>query len=126
TSAYWWGNAISKSQANYKGALLIEGKDTKESVTRWTLPVTSFSPNGWGLFNVHGNAREWVQDCYKDSYSAAPQDGSAVHDFPGCRRGVRSGSWDYGPMDLRSAFRDWDGQNSRDYFIGFRVARTLE
>jgi formylglycine-generating enzyme required for sulfatase activity len=126
TSPYWWGEVISKSQANYRRAAIESGKDKRALTQVGTLPVDSFKPNPWGLYNVHGNAREWVQDCYKDSYLGAPSNGSAVLDVPGCRRGVRSGSWDYGPKDLRSAFRDWDGFNSRDYFVGFRVARTLE
>ena len=125
TSPFWWGAEISTLQANYSGKSSSAGGD-KGQYRQRTLPVDSFKSNPWGLYNVHGNAREWVQDCYKESYLGAPSDGRAVPEFAHCKRGVRSGSWDYGPQDLRSAFRDWDGQGSRDYFVGFRVARTLE
>src|SRR5262249_40178947 len=40
------------------------------------LPVDSFKPNTWGLYQVHGNVDDWVEDCYHSSYAGAPGDGS--------------------------------------------------
>ncbi len=37
-----------------------------------TLPVKSFQPNPWGLYQVHGNVFDWVEDCYHDNYTGAP------------------------------------------------------
>jgi formylglycine-generating enzyme required for sulfatase activity len=43
----------------------------------YTAPVGAFSPNGFGLYDVHGNAWQWLEDCWHGSYSGAPADGSA-------------------------------------------------
>ncbi len=75
-----------------------------------TLPVGSFQPNGFGLYDVHGNVFEWVEDCYESSCSS---------------RVVRGGSWVSPADDLRSALRDWNTATFRNVNIGFRVARTL-
>jgi len=89
-------------------------------------PVGSFQPNAFGLYDVHGNAWEWVQDCWNDNYNGAPSDGSA-RTTGDCRyRVVRGGAWWTYPRHLRSANRGSASHDSRDYFFsgGFRVGRT--
>ena len=39
--------------------------------------VGSYAPNAFGLYDMHGNVWEWVEDCWKDNYRRAPRDGSA-------------------------------------------------
>jgi formylglycine-generating enzyme required for sulfatase activity len=90
-----------------------------------TAPIGSYKPNEWSLHDVHGNVWEWVQDCYADSYQAAPHDGSAAKETSGCARVVRGGSWNYDPQRLRSAIRNRNAPDFRSDVIGFRVARTL-
>ena len=92
-----------------------------------TRAVGSYPPNRWGLYDLHGNVWEWVQDCYHDSYTGAPQNGSARLDscLARGRRVLRGGSWDNDPRSLRSADRGWNGASYREYDLGFRVARTL-
>ena len=83
-------------------------------------------PNAFGLFDMHGNVREWVQDCRHENYTGAPTDGSAW--TTGCRdnyRVLRGGSWGSVPSGLRSAFRNWDTPVYRDGGGGLRLARTL-
>ena len=89
------------------------------------LEVGSFAPNGFGLHDMHGNAPEWVQDCFENTaYDDAPVDGS-VHTPRDCRnRAVRGGSWADHPMVLRSAHRSY-GLPGERRDNGFRVARTL-
>jgi formylglycine-generating enzyme required for sulfatase activity len=87
--------------------------------------VGNYDANGFGLQDMHGNVCEWVQDCYVDSYTDAPQDGSAVKDYDKCKRVNRGGSWGDYPKYLRSASRRWDTPTSRYSMVGFRVARTL-
>jgi formylglycine-generating enzyme required for sulfatase activity len=55
--------------------------------------------NPWGLYQVHGNVWDWVEDCYHDSYRGAPADGTG--------RVLRGGSWNKAPLLLRSANRSW-------------------
>jgi formylglycine-generating enzyme required for sulfatase activity len=119
-TAYPWGNGIGKNNANCIGC-----------ESRWDgrrpSPVGSFAPNGFGLYDMHGNVWQWVEDCYHADYDGAPQDGSAWIEGADChrRRVDRGGSWLFGPPILRSAIRDWGTISTRNNNLGFRVARTL-
>jgi formylglycine-generating enzyme required for sulfatase activity len=89
-----------------------------------TSPAGSFAPNGFGLFDMAGNVREWVQDCWVDNYRGLPTDGSARPDPATCtRRVARGGGWSSSPPWLRSSARDWASTNMRLNTVGFRVAR---
>jgi formylglycine-generating enzyme required for sulfatase activity len=89
-------------------------------------PVGSFAPNAFGLYDMHGNAWQWVEDCYHENYSGAPTDGSALT-FGDCgRRVLRGGSWNNDSRDLRAASRDGGIPGSRGGNDGgFRLGRTL-
>ena len=73
----------------------------------FTSPVGSFAPNAFGLYDMHGNAWQWVEDCYHDNYRGAPTDGSAWTTGDCGRRVCRGGSWidDPGALRGRSASR---------------------
>ena len=126
---YWWGDG-SSSQCRYANGAdassgLDWGVDCDDGYSR-TSPVGSFGGNSFGLHDVHGNVWEWVQDCWNDSYTGAPRNGSAWESGECSLRVLRGGSWFNGtPRDLRSAVRyglvAWD----RHVDNGFRVARTL-
>ncbi len=91
-----------------------------------TAPVGSFKPNPYGLYDVHGNVWEWVEDCFNDSYVSAPTDGSAWMQGDCNRHMLRSGSWiDARGGSLRSGHRGRMDADSRSYNKGFRVARDL-
>lgn len=94
--------------------------------SKQTLPVGTFKPNHFGLYDMHGNVSEWVQDC--DSvYAFAPTDGSAV-ETGNCWRVYRGGSWRSPEQDLRAARRRFAVPNSLEGLtdqVGFRVARVL-
>ncbi|MGE3709024.1 MAG: SUMF1/EgtB/PvdO family nonheme iron enzyme [Hyphomicrobiaceae bacterium] len=97
-----------------------------DGVSEQTAEVGRYRPNAFGLYDMHGNVWEWVQDCYQKSYTGAPSDGTAAPDEPSCTRVLRGGSWRYGPPNLRSADRNGLlSAGSRSDFIGFRLARTL-
>jgi formylglycine-generating enzyme required for sulfatase activity len=88
-----------------------------------THPVGQRKPNAWGLYDMHGNVWEWVQDRYGD-YPAGPvtdPTGSAS----GKRRVLRGGSWSYNAGFTRSAFRNYFNPGFRYNDVGFRVARAL-
>jgi formylglycine-generating enzyme required for sulfatase activity len=116
---YSWRDEIGTSNANCSGCGSLW--DNKQ-----TAPVGSFSPNLFGLFDMHGNVSEWVQDCYQANYNGAPTDGSAQPGRNCVRRVVRGGSWGNLPSSLRSSSRL--GANSSFQFegYGFRVARDLK
>ena len=88
-------------------------------------PVGSFPANPFGLYDVHGNVSEWVEDCHNGSYEGAPSDGSAWTTgicFARVLRGSDGGGQWY---DLRAASRNWSHTDDRHFYNGFRVARTL-
>jgi formylglycine-generating enzyme required for sulfatase activity len=91
----------------------------------YTAPVGSFVPNAFGLYDMHGNVRQWTEDCFHPSYTGAPTDGSAWTSAACAIHVLRGGSWGYRPARLRSAARDGTEPTLRRSFTGFRVARTL-
>ncbi len=85
-----------------------------------------FPPNAFGLFDMHGNVCEWVQDTWHPDYLGAPNDSSAW--IQGGRRGwrgIRGGAWDYLPRLLRTSWRDALPETIRRDNVGFRVACDL-
>ena len=91
----------------------------------YTSPVGSFKPNAFGLYDMLGNVGQWVEDCYRDNYNGALDDGSVIT-TKNCSQGVtRGGSWIIVPRILRVAVRDQFGRSDRSFGVGFRVARTL-
>ncbi len=89
-----------------------------------TAPVGSFEPNAWGLYDMHGNVREWVEDCWHESYEGAPEDGRPwlqENDGDCGFRVLRGGSWGDARGGARSAFRYGYSPVGRLDLIGFRV-----
>jgi formylglycine-generating enzyme required for sulfatase activity len=116
--AYSWGDEIGKGNANC--ADCGSPWDAKQ-----TAPVGSFAPNAFGLYDMHGNVWEWVQDCYHRDYDGAPPDGSVSIGGDCGDRFVRGGSWNSNPQELRAAYRGRDVIDDRSYYLGIRVGRTL-
>jgi formylglycine-generating enzyme required for sulfatase activity len=91
-----------------------------------THPVGTKTTSAFGLHDMHGNVREWVQDCYAETYSAGqPSNGSAYQGGSCSYRVGRGGAWATYQQDLRSANRDGDQPTRSLDAVGFRVARTL-
>jgi len=124
TTPFWWGTSIATSQANYDGAGTYGG-GPKGEVRHRTVPVDSFLPNPWGLYQVHGNVSEWVEDCWHESYDGAPSNGSSWTSGNCIRRVTRGGSWFNPPVLIRSAARWGYGPFGRLPTLGFRAARAL-
>ena len=92
-----------------------------------THPVGQKQPNGFGLYDMHGNVWEWVADCYNASYHGAPNNGEAWTSEDCKYRVMRGGSWflfaDRLPSGHRIRVLPW--LNKGGSTMGFRVARTL-
>ncbi len=86
-------------------------------------PVATRKPNSWGLFDMHGNVYEWVQDCWHDNYKGAPDDGSAWQTDKCQFRVLRGGAFGVQARFLRSAVRIRSGPGDKFGDFGFRCAR---
>ena len=115
---YSWGNEIGSNRANCSG-------DECGDQWAYTAPVGSFAPNAFGLYDMHGNVWEWVEDCGNHSYAGAPSDGGAWLSGDCAWRVLRGGSWLNEPRNLRAANWSWYSTGNRGSSFGFRVARTL-
>jgi len=119
STKYSWGNDIGNNKANCDGC--GSQWDNKQ-----TAPVGSFAPNAFGLYDVHGNVWEWVEDCWHTNYEYAPDDGSAwSHVCDGYNKVLRGGSWNNIPLSTRSAYRNGNSPADRSFSDGFRVSRSL-
>jgi formylglycine-generating enzyme required for sulfatase activity len=126
TTPFWWGSSITPKQANYNSSYVYRGGGSKGAYAAQTVPVESFAPNPWGLFQVHGNVWEWTEDCWNDKGRGSLDNRAARTQNADCdRRVVRGGSWYDSPVFLRSASRGNYPSNNRSDSFGFRVARTL-
>jgi formylglycine-generating enzyme required for sulfatase activity len=98
-----------------------------DTVAYGPLPVGSLKPNPWDLFDMHGNAWEWVEDCWTPQASEIPTDGSAFARPEHCETGVvRGGSFAAASSRVRSAMRSPMPIGAHHYNNGFRVALSLD
>ena len=120
-----FGQTISDSQANFDATKIYgDGQAGRQRGT--TLPVGAFPPNAFGLFDMHGNVLEWIEDCYAENYaSGQPSDGTPFASATCAHRIARGGSWANDASLLRSALRAGDPATARMKNLGLRVARDL-
>ena len=110
---YPWGDEPGKDKANFWGS------SSKFKLKR-TGPVGSFPANAFGLCDMIGNVREWVEDRWHADYQGAPDDGRPW-DGSGEARTVRGGSWNSPSYYCRAACRNRDAPSTRQDDLGFRV-----
>jgi formylglycine-generating enzyme required for sulfatase activity len=103
TTPFWWGSSVTPVQANYNGNYVYRGGGAQGEYRERTVPVDSFAPNPWGLYNVHGNISEWTEDRWYDSNSGNPGNGDArTRTGDSSNRVVRGGAWGNDPRNLRA------------------------
>ncbi len=120
TTQFAFGESLNTSQASFTPDRSCRSCGLKE--------VGSYQPNAFGLYDMHGNVVEWVQDVYSRSYENLPTDGSAnltIGDMLKVRV-LRGGAWAFGESDLRSAKRRFQGQDQSFHWDGFRVVARLK
>ena len=134
TTPFHYGETITSQLANYNASYTY-AKEAKGEYRGETTDVGCFPPNGFGLYDMHGNVWEWCADSWHDNYKRAPIDGSVWIDGILSRLinnnnndycSLRGGSWNSDPRYCRSASRAY--YLARDIIsnvVGFRVARGV-
>jgi formylglycine-generating enzyme required for sulfatase activity len=112
------GSCLSANDANYKGKFPYEGC-TVGTFQEKTMPVGSYAPNAWGLYDMHGNVWEWCADWY-DVYPTSPQS-NPQGPLSGSYRVFRGGSWDEIAWGCRSAQRLYASPIALNNGRGFRL-----
>jgi len=136
-----WGDTITHSLANYYVALSSDGKKNlysydlsttslwhptyKTVTTPYTAPVGSFAANGYGLFDMAGNVREWCWDRYNDAYYATSPATDPHGPDTGTNRMLRGGDWGSTANSNRVAYRYSGGvPGTKSNRFGFRTVNT--
>jgi formylglycine-generating enzyme required for sulfatase activity len=117
TTAYHWGADVRAGKANCE--------DCGGTPTKHTLPAGSFPANDFGIYDTAGNAAEWVEDCWNESYRDAPHDGSAWVQGQCDLRVLRGGSFSSNATAVRPTARFRYDHNVRFFTSGFRVVREV-
>jgi len=91
-----------------------------------TQPVGAKKPNPWGLYDMHGNVYEWCEDWFDSDYYGKSDEEDPRGPRKGSYRVDRGGSWYNSPQNCRSAYRYYYTPSLRNYYLGFRVARSFD
>jgi formylglycine-generating enzyme required for sulfatase activity len=91
-------------------------RDITQGREEYVHEVGEKRPNPWGLYDIHGNVKEWTDDWYYGSYSAQPK-------LNPLEKVIRGGAWDYPAYGARSAFRSFLLPTRSSNSIGFRIIR---
>jgi formylglycine-generating enzyme required for sulfatase activity len=131
STRYWSGD----DDASLKGVANVADESLKAKLAAnaprcegwddgqpFTAPVGSFKPNRWGLYDMHGNVRQWCADWYDSSYYRSSPRQGPKGPAAGTRRVWRGGSWLTDARLCRSAYRFGDEPTFRHASFGFRVA----
>ena len=144
TTPFHFGETITSELANYNASVVYQEEAAGKSKGK-TTPVTTFSPNAFGLYDMHGNLWEWCLDYWNNNYEGAPKDGSVrdknilevvwdknILDIINVLlrgrgfRIIRGGSWNFDPRYCRSACRySYFDSDDQDH-VGFRLALSVQ
>ena len=120
TTPFHTGETITSGLANYDGTQAY-GKGRAGKFLRRTTPVGNFSPNAFGINDMHGNVGEWCIDWFGEKYDVGADKTNPKGPDAGTCRVLRGGSWYDGPRNCRSASRYWLAPDGKLSDFGFRV-----
>lgn len=134
TTPFHFGETLTSALARYDASTAYQSEPTEEyglltliteSNTLGTTEVSTFPPNAFGLYDMHGNVYEW---CYESLYLYGVEDNSSawLSEDKNSMRLLRGGSWNNSPQNCRSAARNWLNLDERMLGCGFRVVCSLE
>lgn len=132
-----FGNVPDETAKRTAGGFYWKFVECDDGYGAETSPVGTFKPNAFGLYDMHANVWEWVEDCYHNSFEGGPVDGSAWVGDDCPARVVRGGSLSAPVDNSRSAARysgtfegrlkeQYDPEHYSNFNLGFRVALSLE
>ena len=121
-SPFTFGGDADASMGNFRGVYPVgkTGRKPRSADHYGTMPVGSYEPNAFGLYDTHGNVAEWTLDFYNGRLAG----GSLTDPRPrdeGRRIAVRGGSWEDFATRVRCAARDEVRPDTKSNAIGFRV-----
>jgi len=124
TEAQWEYCCRAGTKGPYAGALDEMGWFEKNS-EKQTHPVGKKKPNAWGLYDMHGNVREWCQDRYSEDLGSKPVTDPLAAKGQGAV--VRGGSWNDYAEQCRSAYRFWyQNAHNKSFSVGFRIVLQVK
>jgi uncharacterized protein (TIGR02996 family) len=116
-----FGHSLSSTQANFDGNFPYGGAEKGPYLGR-TCKVGSYKPNGFGLYDMHGNVWEWCEDCFGADYYGSSPAQDPLGPSNGSLRVFRGGCWGGSGRNCRAAYRLSSKPSFRRSFLGFRVA----
>ncbi len=120
-----YGETLTSDLADYASTYAYAA-EKGVAYRKGTIDVGTFIPNAFGLYDLHGNVREWCADPWHENYHGAPTNSKTWNKGgKGASRTLRGGSWANKPSHCRSAHRSGYPENSLNRAIGFRVAMNL-